>query len=116
MKQVLVVDGANVVGSRPDGWWKDRAGAARRLHEELMVADTSYDEVHAMFTFADLRLFLTFLSGVAMLTVAFAVERSAQVGPGTAMSALSGAAVVSARSNSARSATRPVNRPGAAGS
>jgi hypothetical protein len=41
----LVVDGANVVGSRPDGWWKDRAGAARRLHEQLMVADTAYDEV-----------------------------------------------------------------------
>ena len=42
---VLVVDGANVVGSRPDGWWKDRAGAARRLHEALLVADTPYDEV-----------------------------------------------------------------------
>jgi len=28
---VLVVDGNNVMGSRPDGWWKDRAGAARRL-------------------------------------------------------------------------------------
>lgn len=28
---VVVVDGANVVGSRPDGWWKDRAGAAERL-------------------------------------------------------------------------------------
>lgn len=45
MTTVLVVDGANVVGSRPDGWWKDRAGAARRLHEQLMVADTPYDEV-----------------------------------------------------------------------
>lgn len=43
--RVLVVDGANVVGSRPDGWWKDRAGAARRLHESLLVADTSHDEV-----------------------------------------------------------------------
>jgi hypothetical protein len=42
---VLVVDGANVVGSRPDGWWNDRPGAARRLHEQLMVADTAYDEV-----------------------------------------------------------------------
>jgi len=40
---VLVVDGANVVGSVPDGWWKDRAGAARRLHERLLVGDTSYD-------------------------------------------------------------------------
>jgi predicted RNA-binding protein with PIN domain len=41
----LVVDGANVIGSRPDGWWKDRAGAARRLHEQLMVADLPSDEV-----------------------------------------------------------------------
>ena len=41
----LIVDGANVVGSVPDGWWKDRAGAARRLHERLLVADTSYDEI-----------------------------------------------------------------------
>lgn len=45
MPSVLVVDGANVVGSVPDGWWKDRAGAARRLHERLLVADTSYDEI-----------------------------------------------------------------------
>ena len=45
MSTVLVVDGANVVGSRPDGWWKDRAGAARRLHEHLVVADTSYDAI-----------------------------------------------------------------------
>ena len=27
----LIVDVANVVGSRPDGWWRDRAGAATRL-------------------------------------------------------------------------------------
>ncbi|ABL82767.1 MULTISPECIES: hypothetical protein [unclassified Nocardioides] len=45
MTSVLVVGAANVVGSRPDGWWKDRAGAARRLHERLLVADPSYDEV-----------------------------------------------------------------------
>lgn len=45
MNRVLVVDGANVVGARPDGWWKDRAGAARRLHERLLVADTSYDDI-----------------------------------------------------------------------
>jgi 8-oxo-dGTP diphosphatase len=30
-----VVDVANVMGSRPDGWWRDRAGAAVRLHAEL---------------------------------------------------------------------------------
>jgi 8-oxo-dGTP diphosphatase len=27
----IIVDAANVIGSRPDGWWRDRAGAARRL-------------------------------------------------------------------------------------
>jgi hypothetical protein len=42
---VLVVDGANVVGARPDGWWKDRAGAARRLHEQLMTAEIDDDIV-----------------------------------------------------------------------
>jgi len=31
----VIVDGANVVGSRPDGWWRDRAGAAARLAGEL---------------------------------------------------------------------------------
>jgi 8-oxo-dGTP pyrophosphatase MutT (NUDIX family) len=31
----LLVDGANVVGSRPDGWWRDRAGAAERLAAAL---------------------------------------------------------------------------------
>jgi predicted RNA-binding protein with PIN domain len=45
VSRVLVVDGANVVGATPDGWWKDRAGAARRLHERLLVAATPYDEV-----------------------------------------------------------------------
>jgi hypothetical protein len=32
---VLLVDAANVVGSRPDGWWRDRAGATVRLLERL---------------------------------------------------------------------------------
>lgn len=40
-----MVDAANVVGSRPDGWWKDRAGASRRLHDGLMVADLPHDEI-----------------------------------------------------------------------
>ncbi len=43
--RVLVVDAANVVGSRPDGWWRDRAGAARRLHEQLVAADLDVDRV-----------------------------------------------------------------------
>jgi len=43
--RVLVVDAANVVGSRPDGWWRDRPGAATRLHAQLAAAALPYDEV-----------------------------------------------------------------------
>jgi predicted RNA-binding protein with PIN domain len=32
---LVVVDGNNVMGSRPDGWWRDRPGAARRLVAQL---------------------------------------------------------------------------------
>jgi 8-oxo-dGTP diphosphatase len=32
----IVIDVANVMGSRPDGWWRDRAGAAVRLHDEVV--------------------------------------------------------------------------------
>lgn len=35
---MLVIDGANVIGSRPTGWWRDRAGAARQLVEQLRDA------------------------------------------------------------------------------
>ncbi|MFE9045452.1 NTP pyrophosphohydrolase [Streptomyces sp. NPDC007818] len=34
-RPLLVVDGANVVGSVPDGWWRDRRGAAERLRDRL---------------------------------------------------------------------------------
>ncbi|MBD0862709.1 hypothetical protein IA539_16055 [Gordonia sp. zg691] len=34
-RHLLVVDGANVVGSVPDGWWRDRRGAAERLRDRL---------------------------------------------------------------------------------
>ena len=33
---LLVVDAANVVGSVPDGWWRDRQGAAIRLRDRLV--------------------------------------------------------------------------------
>ncbi|MFE4632592.1 NTP pyrophosphohydrolase [Streptomyces sp. NPDC056773] len=36
---VLIVDGANVVGSVPDGWWRDRRGAAERLRDRLALRD-----------------------------------------------------------------------------
>jgi predicted RNA-binding protein with PIN domain len=31
----LLVDGNNVMGATPDGWWRDRAGAARRLADRI---------------------------------------------------------------------------------
>ncbi|MGW0390649.1 NTP pyrophosphohydrolase [Streptomyces sp. NPDC003042] len=36
---VLIVDAANVVGSVPDGWWRDRRGAAERLRDRLALRD-----------------------------------------------------------------------------
>ena len=35
---MLLVDAANVIGSRPTGWWRDRAGAARQLVDQLCDA------------------------------------------------------------------------------
>src|SRR3954447_5357353 len=32
---MIVVGGNNVMGSRPDGWWKDRPGAVRRLVAQI---------------------------------------------------------------------------------
>ncbi|WHM35946.1 NTP pyrophosphohydrolase [Streptomyces sp. BPTC-684] len=33
---LVIVDAANVVGSVPDGWWRDRRGAAERLRDRLV--------------------------------------------------------------------------------
>jgi predicted RNA-binding protein with PIN domain len=42
----LIVDGNNVIGSRPDGWWRDRPGAARRLVSALQrLAATTGDRI-----------------------------------------------------------------------
>jgi uncharacterized protein YaiI (UPF0178 family) len=42
-----LVDGMNVIGTRPDGWWRDRGGAMRRLVEDLdaFAAGHPADEV-----------------------------------------------------------------------
>ena len=34
-----IVDASNVIGARPNGWWRDRAGATRRLLEQLRALD-----------------------------------------------------------------------------
>jgi 8-oxo-dGTP diphosphatase len=42
----VIVDAANVIGARADGWWKDRAGAASRLCRELAAtAETGVAEL-----------------------------------------------------------------------
>ncbi len=38
---MLVIDAANVIGSRPTGWWRDRSGAARRFTERVRAAVAS---------------------------------------------------------------------------
>jgi hypothetical protein len=35
---VLLIDAANVVGSRPTGWWRDRPGAARVFVDRVRAA------------------------------------------------------------------------------
>ncbi len=42
---LTVVDAANVVGSRPDGWWRDRAGAARRLVDAIAAGRSGAEEI-----------------------------------------------------------------------
>ena len=34
-QSTVLVDGNNVIGSRPEGWWRDRAKAARRIVAEI---------------------------------------------------------------------------------
>jgi len=45
-----LVDGMNVIGSRPTGWWRDRQGAMRSLSAELgELACATGDEVTVIF-------------------------------------------------------------------
>jgi predicted RNA-binding protein with PIN domain len=42
----VLVDGMNVIGSRPDGWWRDRPAAMRRLVASLRAhAQASGDDL-----------------------------------------------------------------------
>lgn len=42
--QTLLVDGLNLLGSRPDGWWRDRPAAMRRLVISLRELGTELPE------------------------------------------------------------------------
>ena len=39
----LVVDAMNVIGSRPDGWWRDRRGAVEALVAQVRAAADRLD-------------------------------------------------------------------------
>jgi predicted RNA-binding protein with PIN domain len=39
----VYVDAMNVIGSRPDGWWRDRDGAVRRLAARLQAFASHQD-------------------------------------------------------------------------
>lgn len=41
---MILVDGMNLIGSRPDGWWKDRTKAMRLLAWELRAYAEEIDE------------------------------------------------------------------------
>lgn len=44
-RPIIVVDAANVVGSKPDGWWRDRKAATERLRDGLAdLADKGVPE------------------------------------------------------------------------
>lgn len=42
---VVIVDVANVLGSRPDGWWRDRRGATTALLRRLAATDVGAERV-----------------------------------------------------------------------
>jgi hypothetical protein len=74
---LIVVDGANVVGSVPDGWWRDRAGAAERLRDALAAAGP------AAFPGAD--------PGARIVLVVEGAARRVQAVPGIEVTAAEGA-------------------------
>jgi hypothetical protein len=44
-----LVDGNNVMGSRPDGWWRDRPAAMQRLVRPSTTWPETGDEVAVVF-------------------------------------------------------------------
>ena len=67
----VIVDGMNVIGSRPDGWWRDRPAAMRRLAGELSDhARRSGDGVIVIFDGKPFEL-----DGADLVEVRFATRR-----------------------------------------
>ena len=57
---MVVVDVANVMGARADGWWRDRAGAALRLGREVGALARRGDEATS-----EVRMWILVLEGQA---------------------------------------------------
>ncbi|WP_091589289.1 PIN domain-containing protein [Micromonospora krabiensis] len=73
---LLIVDAANVVGSRPDGWWRDRPGATARLRDAIAgVAESGLPELPPP---------------VEVVLVVEGVARDVPAGPGVAVVAARG--------------------------
>ena len=68
-----LIDGNNVMGSRPDGWWRDRRGAARALTAQL--AEFAAREGVPVTVVFDGAPFDLDVPGGAPLEVAFAARR-----------------------------------------
>ena len=45
----IIIDGMNVIGSRPDGWWRDRPAARRALVASLRGLAGLGDEITVVF-------------------------------------------------------------------
>jgi hypothetical protein len=43
VKPLLIVDAANVIGSVPNGWWRDRRTAVARLRDSLVPQAKDHD-------------------------------------------------------------------------
>ena len=72
-----LIDGNNVMGSRPDGWWRDRRGAARALAAQL--ADFAVREGAPVTVVFDGAPFEVEVPGEAPVEVAFAAREGVPV-------------------------------------
>ncbi|UOR02331.1 NUDIX hydrolase [Leucobacter allii] len=85
----VVVDAANVIGSVPDGWWKDRRGAAERLRDRIAAFVRSGNSVRSGF-------FELAESRVAGLDRAFPEWTLVVEGPANGIASVPGVRVVDA--------------------
>lgn len=84
---LLLVDAANVMGARPDGWWKDRPAGVRRLRDGL-VATRRIGLDPVVFGESDSRIRIF----PELLLVTEGVTRSVEGAPGVKVVAGSGSA------------------------